>query len=396
MPPPNSPARTHMRPSSSAWPRLFGAAFFGALLAGCGGSPADPAAPSAALRFGDFPTAAVVLGQSGADGAVDTHLNVPMGNPGVTQEGSLFVLSAGNARMSAYRNYASGSRAAADLVVGMAFKRDISVRGSMLAIAGQNSVQIHDRPPAGSNDSYLPDAVAGGAPGCAATSMSAPRGSYITPDGKLVVADTDNHRVLIWNRVLNGGQIGAADVVIGQPHMEHCVANDDDEDGTPDPSPTARTLHDPVSVWSDGKRLVVADMSNHRLLIWNQLPSSNFQPADHVIGQTEFSGAAANSGLPSASASTLSRPLGVDVNEFGQVAVADRDNHRVLLWDSFPNSNGKLADQVIGQQDFSQNGASATPSARTVRFPAGVRFDGRNLLVVDQGNNRMLVWRALD
>ena len=67
-------------------------------------------------------------------------------------------------------------------------------------------------------------------------------------------------------------------MVLGQNSFTNCIANDDDQDGADDGVPTARTLASPTGVWSDGTRLVVADKSNNRVLIWNSFPTTNFTP----------------------------------------------------------------------------------------------------------------------
>ena len=39
---------------------------------------------------------------------------------------------------------------------------------------------------------------------------------------------------------------------------------------------------------SDGSKLLVCDKDNNRVLIWNTVPTTNGQPADVVVGQTDF------------------------------------------------------------------------------------------------------------
>src|SRR5262249_41122572 len=56
-------------------------------------------------------------------------------------------------------------------------------------------------------------------------------------------------------------------------------------------------------VWSDGRRLAVA--TGNRVLIWNLVPTRDFEPADLVLGQSNFSSDAPNAGGPSASSLSL-------------------------------------------------------------------------------------------
>ena len=110
-----------------------------------------------------------------------------------------------------------------------------------------------------------------------ATGMRAPTG--VATDGKvLVVSDTDNNRVLIWNSLPRAnGQ--PADVVIGQADFTH--------NGTISP-PTQTSLRGPEGVWLSNGKLFVADTQDNRVLIYNKIPTSNNAPADVVVGQESF------------------------------------------------------------------------------------------------------------
>jgi hypothetical protein len=100
--------------------------------------------------------------------------------------------------------------------------------------------------------------------------------------GKLIVTDSDNNRVLIWNTIPTSNGTDA-DVVLGHNDFTSSAAND----GLA--TPTAQTFDYPAGVWSDGTRLIVADNNNNRVLIWNTIPTSNFTAADIVLGQSDFS-----------------------------------------------------------------------------------------------------------
>jgi hypothetical protein len=162
-----------------------------------------------------------------------------------------------------------------------------------------------------------------------------------TVDGKLIVADYYNNRVLIWNTIptSNGAP---ADIVLGQNSFTNNARNDDDQDGNPDANPTARTLDSPAGVCSDGTRLIVADSDNNRVLIWNTFPTSNFTPADVVLGQSDMISNAL--GL---SDKDIEWPYQITSNG-NQLFVCDNDNHRVLIWNSIPTTNYTSADVVLG------------------------------------------------
>jgi hypothetical protein len=225
-------------------------------------------------------------------------------------------------------------------------------------------------------------------------------------DGKLLVADAGNNRILIWNTVPTATGT-APDLVLGQADFTHCTSNDDDQDGVVDATPTARTLNTPTGIWSDGTRLVVPDDSNNRVLIWNSFPTTSFQPADLVLGQADFTHNRENDddqdGVAEATPTgrTLYDPYEGVWSNGRQLLVTDSYNRRVLVWNSFPTENFQPADAVIGQSDFlhradnddDQDGATdAIASARTLRYPVGVSLYRDKLLVVDDGNSRVLVY----
>lgn len=209
------------------------------------------------------------------------------------------------------------------------------------------------------------------------TTFNAPESMAIA-DGKLIVADTGNNRVLIWDSVPT--EIGtAADLVLGQADMD---SGDENAGG----AVAAHTLSSPADVWSDGTRLVVADAGNGRVLIWNSFPTSNNVPADLVLGKPDLV-----NDDPYVSAELLTYPYSVHSNG-NQLFVADARDHRVLVWNSFPTINGQAADVVLGQLDF--DSATSGRSATSLRFPVGVYVHGNDLFVADKDNYRYLIFRG--
>ena len=414
-----------MKVQSSVRARLCGVAFLMALAAGCGGGAGGepglgaPAAPPAGPPVGPpaipevrgwskpFGSASVVLGQSGFDqldpgGGAATPIFFPLGSPAVTLGGQLLVSNGGNSAL-VFGSYGPMNGPVADGEFGVRNQTgvyDLSTSDSKLIVASAFTVSILNSTPTGGIAD--PDAFAGdGTPGCSDSRLEQFTAAVLTPDGsRLIVADTNNHRVLIWNDVdLAAGALGVADVVLGQEAMNTCEPN---ADGSPD----SGTLFQPSSVWSDGLRLVVADSGNNRLLIWNDITNvADFQAADVVIGQQNASETAPNRGQGAPSGISLSEPRAVDVSALGELAVTDTGNNRVLVWRTIPNTADKQADLVVGQSDFAHGAANdpgqtgqhgTTLSARTLSLPQGARFHGRNLIVNDSGNNRVLVWREAD
>ncbi len=219
-----------------------------------------------------------------------------------------------------------------------------------------------------------------------ADTIAGPTGLFVVW-GRLFLADTDNHRILIWNKIpSDNGK--AADLVIGQPDFVSWSANRDGNLG-------AGSLFFPVGVFSDGVRLFVADKDNHRVLIWNRIPETNGKEADIVLGQPDFKSRMINAGnLDKAGPDTLSFPTNIFYDGF-YLFVTDQGNNRILIWDHIPQRNGEPANIVLGQKDLTGRAPnrSGACSACTMKFPSQVFAKGEDLYVVDQGNNRVLVWR---
>lgn len=220
-------------------------------------------------------------------------------------------------------------------------------------------------------------ANAGGAP--SARTLSSPRAVF-ADDAHLLVADTGNHRVLVFDRASPAED---AVRVLGQGDFASVAPN---RGG----SPTLGTLNTPTSVWSDGTRVVVADTSNHRVLVWNSFPTVDGQTADFVIGQDDGGAVLPNRGLTTPSATTLSAPAGV--LGFGDALyVADTGNNRVLRFARFPSSSGATASSVLGQVDFKSRFAAAAPDDRAaLAGPTALASDGASLYVVDRDMNRVV------
>lgn len=207
--------------------------------------------------------------------------------------------------------------------------------------------------------------------------LNRPEAGLTVAKGKLFISDRNNNRILIWNKIptANGAN---ADLVLGQA------------DFTSSGYATTQTgLRDPEGLWSDGKRLVVADFSNNRVLIWNNIPTSNGAPADVVIGQADFT-SFDNPQPPDAQ--SLYGPG--DVTSDGKrLFVADSRNNRVLVYSPFPTSDNPTASIVLGQADFTHNDSSG-PTAQTLSFPFGISLMGKQLIVNDSYNSRYLIFNT--
>ena len=251
-------------------------------------------------------------------------------------------------------------------------------------------------------------------------SLLGPQGVWIQ-DGRLYVADTRNHRVMVWNTVPTKNDT-PADFVLGQKDFN--TTSEQFVNQTPVPA-AANRLKNPVSVSSDGKRLFIADLGYNRVLIWNSIPTKTEQPADVVLGQNDMS----SDGFASTGAyignTKVCAPSGVDTNQNNttvypqqcdktlqfprtiitdgkRLLVADGGSDRVLIWNSIPTVNGQAADLVLGQPDLLSNALTDTSgffnpnlqqgAPNTTKTPTGLAWDGTNLYVSTPYDRRILVF----
>ncbi len=238
-------------------------------------------------------------------------------------------------------------------------------------------------------------------PGTTNQSMQTPNG--VATDGQtLAVADTNNNRVLIWKSIPTS--INAPpDLVVGQPNFTQ---------GTGGSTPTQSSLLGPQGVWIQNGKLFVADSTNNRVLIWNNIPTANNQPADVVLGQPGFTTGATPGGCKatnitnSATPNELCNPVSV-TSDGVHLFVSDLGFNRVLIWNHIPTSNAQPADIAVGQPDLT--GAVANNSAVCIATGIGAngecvanlnlpRFalsDGTRLFIADAGNSRVLVYNSI-
>ncbi|MES2836861.1 MAG: SMP-30/gluconolactonase/LRE family protein [Bacteroidota bacterium] len=199
-------------------------------------------------------------------------------------------------------------------------------------------------------------------------------GLCFTPDGnKLIVADSDNNRVLIFDTPSSNGQL--ANVVIGQVDFT-----------TNSFGVSQSTLNQPTGVFvtADGK-LIICDTGNNRVLVYNSIPTNNNALADNVIGQNNF--AIGNSG---SSLSNFSYPSNCIVTKEGKLLVSDQFNHRILIFDDSDLSIiGPTAENFIGTN-------SMGTTSNDLNTPTGLAYtpDGK-LFICDRNNNRVLGFNSV-
>lgn len=216
--------------------------------------------------------------------------------------------------------------------------------------------------------------------GKAATSFNGP--TDVWSDGtRLVVADNANSRVLIWNAIpTSNGQ--AANVVIGRSSFGLGLG-----DAPADP-PSSASMKFPTGVWSNGTRLYVADAGNHRVMVWDQFPTSNGAACDFVLGQTSFTANTANAGGANANAIGLQTPYKA-IEVAGSLFIADSVNHRVVVHAPIPSASGEAADAVLGQDNLDSNVLPNTPTGNSMASPRWISAAGTALFVPDYVWNRV-------
>jgi hypothetical protein len=364
-----------------------------------------------AIGQGDFTSAKCNADRPSAD--ANTVCN-PWGNPWLDGN-QLYVPDSTNHRVLAYDAVPTGMGAPAQRVIGQADfvsvlrragaaglnnPQHVSGDASRLVVTdfANSRVLIYARSALATGASATtvvgqPDFTTT-ASACTATGLNQPQGAIIA-NNKLIVADTRNSRVLIWNTVptVNGAP---ADVVVGQTSMTACAPNQNTA------VPGNSTLDGPRDVWSDGDQLVIADSANNRVLLFKTLPTGANAVASGVLGQKDF--IHADAGLPE----RLSVPSAVASNGI-QLFVADTGNHRVLVWNDLPTMMFEdrvnvTPDGVLGQYAIAFTPESVNvincnqerlrPGPATLCKPAGIFMQGPNLVVGDTANNRYLIYRG--
>jgi len=353
----------------------------------------DPAGPELVLgsEAGSFdltqpvtPAAATLFGPRGAALA--------------GADGPLFVADTGHHRVLIWRRLPSKDYAPADALIGQPdFGREgrnakgepgaatfnvptgIAATKTILAVADAWNHRVliwHGLPETGNQPADVVLGQAdfgsmlanrGGEPGantlnwCYGVTIAGPR---------LIVCDTGNRRVLVWNEIprQNGTP---ADLVLGQTNME-CR----DENGGR--GVDALGMRWPHSATFAGETLLVADSGNNRLMVWRRHPfacehnRANYWP----------------------DAASLNMPYACTALAEG-IAVADTANSRILGFAHADFGMGATAHRLSGQPDFHSKGDNRwrAPVRDSLCWPYGLTACGDTVVIADSGNNRVMLWR---
>jgi len=217
------------------------------------------------------------------------------------------------------------------------------------------------------------------------------------PSPRIFVADTGRNRVLRFPPPDHVPDMkepsdptltqARADQVLGQINFDQYAQNRG-------AGPTAGSLSGPSDVRCDGRRLVVVDRGNHRVLLWKDVNTlQDGADATVILGQPSANTAEPNS--PRAlGALQFNEPRDV-ASDGSQLAVADTGNHRVLVWTKRPQTGDTPPDVVLGQPDRASFTAPLMPTRSRLNTPSAVAILGNTLAVADTLHNRVLIWNAL-
>ncbi len=246
-----------------------------------------------------------------------------------------------------------------------------------------------------------------------ATTLSSPLGGAFDATGNIWIVDASNNRVLSYPA--NGSfadTFPPATVVVGQTDFPFNAPNLIEgrevwNAGTITVNNTTEPIGGGIVVdtSSNPPHLYIADTFNNRVLgfrdaraVGADVRSLLTQKADLVIGQPDLSRSVVNypGGDPDLPTETgLLRPIGLAVDDSGNLWVADSGNGRVLRFPAPFNVEAgtvQKADAVLGQSNFTNKDQSA--SAQTMNTPYGLAFfPGGHLAVSDLVLNRVLVFQ---
>jgi DNA-binding beta-propeller fold protein YncE len=213
-----------------------------------------------------------------------------------------------------------------------------------------------------------------------AVGESAPADLALDSEGtRLFVADTGNHRVLVYDvAAITNGETAVN--VFGQLLFTNATTGI-----------TAEKLNGPSALSYDASddRLFVADTINNRIIVYDTSSISDGESAIFVVGQADFV-----SNTAGMTASTLSGPTGVVYDSANsRLYISDGTNNRVLIYDGAEDLSSALtANYVIGQSDFTT--ATSGLTSMTLHGPRSLIYDSEKdrLYISDTTNNRILFY----
>ncbi|MBL4682276.1 MAG: hypothetical protein JKY88_16350 [Pseudomonadales bacterium] len=339
----------------------------------------------------------------------------PRGGAIMGTNGPLWICDTGHHRLLGWKTLPTDDSTPADWVIGQKDffsegrngKTDVSATsvnvptgicacgdGMAVADAWNHRILIWKTLPEGNNvpadivlgqDDFTANEANHGKDHASATSMHWPYG-VSWQDEHLIVADSENRRVLIWRGLpTKNGQ--AADIVLGQSNFQNR-----DENAGADPSAMSMRWPHGIGLWHGN--LCVSDAGNNRIMVWKGIPQINAIDCDYVLGQNTFNLVDHNQSLYWPRAYTLNMPYGLAV--VGDwLLVADTASSRLLGWHIDDLATGAEARALSGQANFHDKGDNRwqAPSADSFCWPYGMQTQGDIVVIADSGNNRVSLWK---
>lgn len=255
--------------------------------------------------------------------------------------------------------------------------------------------------------------------------LKEPIGVFIdTTNSRIVVADSGNNRILIWNTLTpaNGAD---ANLVVGQevgpegsddPFVYDFINNkndDIDKDGIPDPDSNSLftqaistgtpkiTFTAGSSIFLTGTNFFIDDQNNNRVLVYNVWPlvaradGSTSSVAVGCIGQKDFDKRLVNQAPGDESGTPDNNNLNYPFDMFSdgtRVWVSDTKNNRLIRFDSIPTACNAPSGTVIGQ--LTKFGGSPGVGPNRFNTPRGIfeilTSGTRFLWIADSLNHRLI------
>ena len=206
--------------------------------------------------------------------------------------------------------------------------------------------------------------------------------------GTFWVTDTGNRRVLGWHGGSLPDPARAADILLGQDEESDRSDNKGGAVG-------GTTFRWPHAVTGDEQTLYVADAGDHRVLGWSPPPTDGSRDATLVLGQADLGVIDEFKNRPQG-AQRMRFPYAVTSDD-ARLFVADTSNNRILMWHGWPRSGmGVPADTVLAQPNMDANGENRwkTVEDDSLCWPYGLSLAGDVLAIADSGNNRVMLWRV--
>lgn len=287
-------------------------------------------------------------GSTGNNGVLNPFSHAVFIDPNDAYKIKYFVVDRDNHRVLIFNQLPSSSASTADAVVGQNNFADGAVNGGMSVGAQGFNSPVH---------------------------------VSVSPAGHLYISDFNNNRILGYNSIPQTNGV-LADFVLGQENFSS---------NAPDGAvSSASDLDHPYASYSIDGKFYIVDQGNNRIVVHNTIPTANAD-GDFVIGQFDFSTTTSGTDYGSVS-SYLHSPFALAVDA-GKLFISDTENHRVLVFDSLPSASDAKPDFVIGQVNATQkfpNQNQAIPTSQYLNYPRGLAIQGENLAVADQDNNRIL------